>query len=124
MLAPALGQHVFFLRFQHGEPTDLLKVVGKTAFGGNNRQSRSTGHCSALQMFAPVSGGRSAPSLPEPTVRHVATVKPRSRLQHTEPSGAKGRGSPITPACWSICRRLRITHCKYRKSRPSASAIT
>jgi hypothetical protein len=27
MLAPALGQHVFFLRFQHGEPPDLLEIA-------------------------------------------------------------------------------------------------
>ena len=40
VLAPALGQHVFLLRFQHREPADFFKVPGQTAFGGNHRHSR------------------------------------------------------------------------------------
>ena len=48
VLAPALGQHVFLLRFQHREPPDFFEISGKTAFGGHDRQSRSTGHDSAL----------------------------------------------------------------------------
>jgi hypothetical protein len=34
MFTPALRQHVFFLRLQHREPPDLLKITGQTAFGG------------------------------------------------------------------------------------------
>jgi hypothetical protein len=30
MLAPALGQHVFFLRFQQGEPPHFLEIAGET----------------------------------------------------------------------------------------------
>src|SRR6266536_5144781 len=33
MLAPALGQHVFFLPFQHREPPDFLKITGEAEFG-------------------------------------------------------------------------------------------
>ena len=32
MLAPALGKHVFLLRFQHRELLDLVEVAGKAAF--------------------------------------------------------------------------------------------
>ena len=28
MLAPALGEHVFLLRFQHREPPDFLQIAG------------------------------------------------------------------------------------------------
>ena len=33
VLAPALGQHVFFLRFQHREPPDFFEIAGKAGFG-------------------------------------------------------------------------------------------
>src|SRR5580704_8504243 len=36
VLAPALGQHEFFLRFQHREPPDLFQVPGETAFRCKN----------------------------------------------------------------------------------------
>ena len=29
VLAPALGEHVFFLRLQHREPPDFLKITGE-----------------------------------------------------------------------------------------------
>src|SRR5262245_23284704 len=54
MLAPALGQHEFVLRFQHGEPPDLLEIAGEAGFGRQKRQSRGTGHSSALQSLLPV----------------------------------------------------------------------
>ena len=77
VFAPALGQHIFVLRFQHREPPDLFKIAGKAGFGRENWQCGSSGHGSALQKFAPGhTGGRSAPSLPEPTVHiHAATAK-------------------------------------------------
>ena len=28
MLAPTLGEHVLFLRFQHREPADFLEIAG------------------------------------------------------------------------------------------------
>src|ERR1700680_2784867 len=75
MLAPALGQHVFILRFQHREPPDFFQVTGKAGFGRQNRQSRSSGHLSALLSLPPVTGGRCAPPLPEPTALvYVATA--------------------------------------------------
>jgi hypothetical protein len=37
MLAPTLGEHIFLLRLQHGEPTDLGEVSGKTGFSIENR---------------------------------------------------------------------------------------
>ena len=33
MLAPALGEHVLFLRFQHREPPDFLEIAGQAGFG-------------------------------------------------------------------------------------------
>jgi hypothetical protein len=33
MLAPAFGEHVFLLRFQHREPADFLKIAGQAGFG-------------------------------------------------------------------------------------------
>src|SRR5437588_12646143 len=57
MLAPALGQHVLFLRLQHREPPDVLEIARKAGFGGYDRQGRGTGHGSALSWFAPVAAG-------------------------------------------------------------------
>jgi hypothetical protein len=54
VLAPALGQHVFLLRFQHREPPDLFEISGQTAFGGNDRQSRCTGHEAPSKCLPPV----------------------------------------------------------------------
>ena len=48
MLAPALGQHVFLLRFQHREPADFFEIAGQAGFGRQDRQGRGTGHDSAL----------------------------------------------------------------------------
>jgi len=33
VLAPALGQHEFVLRFQHRKPPDFLEITGKAEFG-------------------------------------------------------------------------------------------
>ena len=44
-LAPALGQHEFFLALQHREPPDFLEIPGKAGFGHQGRQSRDAGHC-------------------------------------------------------------------------------
>src|SRR5262245_65868122 len=54
MHAPPHGQHQLVLRFQHGKPPDLLKVTGEAGFGRQKRQSRGTGHSSALQSLPPV----------------------------------------------------------------------
>src|SRR5580704_6004697 len=51
MLAPALGQHVFFLRLQHGKSSDCLKIPRETGFSRENRRVR--GHDGTLQV-APV----------------------------------------------------------------------
>src|SRR3569832_1943481 len=68
VLAPALGQHEFLLRFQHREPPDLFQISCKTAFSGHNQQSSNTGHDSALLMFAPgLSGKQKTPPHPKPT---------------------------------------------------------
>src|SRR4051812_41692122 len=57
MLAPALGQHVLFLRLQHREPADFLEIARQAGFGGYQRQGRGTGHGSALSLFAPIAAG-------------------------------------------------------------------
>jgi hypothetical protein len=37
MLAPALGEHVLLLRFQHREPPDFLQITGQAGFGRDKR---------------------------------------------------------------------------------------
>jgi hypothetical protein len=44
MLAPALGQHVFLLRFQHGEPPDLFQVMSKARLRSKHGSDCSLGH--------------------------------------------------------------------------------
>ncbi len=85
MLAPALGQHVFFLRFQHREPPDLFEISGKAGFAGQDRQGSSLGHDSALLNGAPASGGRMGSSL----------------------YGANGRSSNLAPAAYTVKSRKR-----------------
>ncbi|MCY1547800.1 hypothetical protein D9M68_838780 [compost metagenome] len=38
VLLVALGQHVFFIRFQHGELADFLKIAAQAPFGGEDGQ--------------------------------------------------------------------------------------
>src|SRR5882757_5445964 len=83
VLLPALGQHEFLLRFQHWEPPDFFQISSESAFSGNDRQSRSTGHDSALQVCcprivrravraaAPRADGTSMRSLPRPHVFRI-----------------------------------------------------
>src|SRR5262249_30330478 len=96
--APALGQHEFFLRFQHWEPPDLFQISGKTALGGHDRQSRSPGHkrppsvCprvnrQAMCTVAPRADGTSC----------CDRENPRSPEQHNETYGAKGSHTVVTP---------------------------
>src|SRR5215471_285302 len=44
VLTPALGQHVFFLRVQHGEPLDLLEMTVDAGFGLKHRPGDGAGH--------------------------------------------------------------------------------
>ena len=53
VLAPAFGQHEFFLRLQHRKPPDFFKVPGKAGFARQNRQCSSLGHDSALLKMPP-----------------------------------------------------------------------
>src|SRR5262249_23806342 len=39
VLAPALGQHEFVLRFQHRDPPDFLKIAGDAGFGRHRQPS-------------------------------------------------------------------------------------
>ena len=41
MLAPALSEHVFLLRLQHGKPLDLLQVTGKPGLARDDGKRRS-----------------------------------------------------------------------------------
>ena len=43
-LTPALGQHVFFLRVQHREPLDVLKIMVDAGLGRKDRPGDATGH--------------------------------------------------------------------------------
>ena len=62
VLLPALGQHEFLLRFQHREPADFFEISSETALGGHDRQSRSSGHDSALLLLPRDFDKRHAPS--------------------------------------------------------------
>src|SRR4051812_1736177 len=89
MLAPALGQHVLFLRLQHREPPDLLEIARKPGFGGYQRQGRGTGHGSALSLFAPIWRAVLVTPPPEPeTATHHCNCEARPQLQ--EPYGNWG----------------------------------
>ena len=94
VLAPALGQHVFFLRLQHREPPDFFEIAGKTAFGGDDRQSAVRAMLAPSIRLPPISGGRYAPPLPEPTAHRCCDREHRSQVQHTGLNGAKGRCAP------------------------------
>src|SRR4029077_7742445 len=41
---PALGQHEFFLRFQHRESPDLFWILGETDFARQDGECSSLGH--------------------------------------------------------------------------------
>ena len=41
-LTPALGQHVFFLRIQHRETLDFLKIMVDAGFGDKDRPADAT----------------------------------------------------------------------------------
>ena len=72
VLAPAFGQHEFFLRLQHREPADFFEIPGEAGFARQNGQCSSLGHGSALssKIHAPASAaGGVVPSLPEPTAQ-------------------------------------------------------
>ena len=44
VLAPALGQRVFFLRVQHREPLDFLKIMADAGFGRKDRPGGGAAH--------------------------------------------------------------------------------
>src|SRR5262245_44790075 len=79
MLAPALGQHEFILRFQHREPADFLQIAGKAGFGCENRQSCSTGHKSALQNLPPMHPAGEAHRR-SPSRQVLVMLRPRSLI--------------------------------------------
>src|SRR5262249_19389227 len=43
-LTPALSQHVFFLRVQHRETPDFLKIMVDAGFGRKHRPGDGAGH--------------------------------------------------------------------------------
>ena len=48
MLGIALGEHVFFLRLQHGKPPDFGEISIKTVFAAGNGRQCCLGHISTL----------------------------------------------------------------------------
>src|SRR5947207_5743406 len=101
MLAPALGQHVFLLRFQHREPPDFFQISCETAFGGDNRQCRSVGHRAPSNVCPRFPGRRSMPTLPEPTAHHVATANPDRRCSIRTKGGERKSHPRYGPLIWS-----------------------
>jgi hypothetical protein len=49
MLLVPLGEHVLFLRLEHGKAAYLLEIAGKTALSGNDTGKR-LGHISTLLL--------------------------------------------------------------------------
>ena len=91
VLAPAFGQHEFFLRFQHREPADFFEIPGKAGFTGQNGQCSSLGHRSALssKIYVPASAANGVvPSLPEPTAK-------ASFSSHSQHKRYTGRIGPV-----------------------------
>src|SRR5437868_14343547 len=98
MLAPALGQHVLFLRLQHREPADFVQIARQAGFGGYDRQGGGTGHGSALSLFAPIRRAVLVTPPPEPeTATHHCNCEARPQLQ--EPYTESG-----------VRRKLRVRH--------------
>jgi hypothetical protein len=58
MLAPALGEHVFFARLQHREPADFVEVSSKSLVCGDDGESRNTGHDGALPILCASAVGK------------------------------------------------------------------
>src|SRR5262249_30535559 len=89
MLAPALGQHVLILRFQHRKPPDFLKIASKPGCAGENRKSGSPGHFSPLQEFAPgPPGGRNTHRRsPEPTALSIVAMRKPIAGEHYRTTG-------------------------------------
>src|SRR5262245_14284033 len=52
VLAPAFGEHVFFLALQYREPPDFLEIMGEAGFGFKDRHGRHGGHDQALQLVS------------------------------------------------------------------------
>ena len=50
VLAPALGQHVFFLPAQHREPADFFEITSKAGFRRKDRPIGSAGQCLVLSI--------------------------------------------------------------------------
>src|SRR5262245_39083167 len=81
VLAPAAGQHVFFLRLQHWEPTDLVQILRKTGFGLECRQCGGTGHDSALLTCPRFIGRRVVAAAPR--ADGTSMLRPRKSLDRT-----------------------------------------
>jgi hypothetical protein len=59
VLAPTLGEHVFFPVLQHRKPPDLLKILGEAGFGRKDRGGRGAGRVqrpTAFETKVPVCG--------------------------------------------------------------------
>ncbi|MNL53544.1 hypothetical protein D3C87_1768020 [compost metagenome] len=48
MFCVALGEHVLFLRFQHGELADFVEVTVETGFAAGNGRQIISGHKAPL----------------------------------------------------------------------------
>src|SRR5260370_21900574 len=102
MFAPALGQHVFFLPLQHGEPPNSLEIPGETGFNRRNRQVRGVGHDSALQV-ASADRRAIAPSRLEGAPRAARLVICPRRIRSAE----RALYSGVSPPTVQRARRLR-----------------
>src|SRR5262249_31747645 len=102
MLAQTFGHHIFFLRLQHREPPNLVKISGETRFGSDDRQAGGLGHYSALlRLLPPRSAGRAPNRYIEPGGAGVFVSPPHFPLA---PAGG-GKGN--------CCNRERLQNEPY-----------
>jgi hypothetical protein len=62
MLAPAFGEHVLLMRFEHGEATNLVEIARKAPFVGEHRKRCSHINSSFGSLF-PRGKPEAAPSM-------------------------------------------------------------
>ena len=96
MLAPALGEHVFLLGFQHRKFTDLGEVSRKAGFSVENRQASCTGHSAPSSGSGPRQrAARQAAALLKPVALRCSAldIQRRCSIHHSDRHLEASRGS-------------------------------
>src|SRR6185436_5693513 len=100
VFAPALGEHVFLLRFQHREFADFGEVAREAGFSIENRQRCCTGHLAPLQVFrSPTSADPAVGCLVKANHAAMFRVGYSTQVQHTAKSPNYGSKTAVTSSC-------------------------